>query len=129
MTDWADYICDFSSQDIGNQALAIHQSTRGDHQTCEALLDRFFLGIEYTNQLDAVRNAMCEGATMSSEGYEFDIGHLTYGIRANAADLCDAYWKQPARRVEFGEQEIRDIREAVLGLWTVLREIEKQEAA
>ena len=127
MTDWADYYCDFSSQDIGNQALALFQSNRSDRSACETLLDEFFLGPNYVNQLDAVRVAMREPSEEAMP--DFDIGHLTSGIRANAADLCDAYWKQPARRVEFGEQELRDIREAVLGLWTVLREIEKQEAA
>lgn len=66
---------------------------------------------------------------MSSEGYETDIGNLTSGIRMNAADVCDAFWKRPDLRDQFGAQERKDISETVLGLWTILRELEKQEAA
>lgn len=60
---------------------------------------------------------------------ELDIGNLTSGIRMNAADFCEAFWKRPDLRNSIGERERRDISEAVLGLWTVLRELEKQEAA
>lgn len=108
-------------------ALQIYQSTRGNRLLCEALLDECFAPSDYVETMDKIHSAMSEDV-MSSEGYEtFDIGHLTSGIRMNAADVCDAFWK--GRRSEFGEQEIRDIRESVLGLWTLLREIEKMEAA
>jgi hypothetical protein len=128
MTDWMDYYCDFSSQEIGNRALALYQSHRSDRNACETLLDEFFCGPEYVATIEAVRNAMREGVTMSIDQIE-DVGNLTVGLKDNAKDVCDLWMKRPLRRVEFGEQEIRDIREAVLGLWTILREIEKAEAA
>lgn len=58
-----------------------------------------------------------------------DIGNMTFGIRDNARDLIDIWMEHANRRGEFGEREIKDIAEAVLGLSTLLREIKKQDAA
>jgi len=58
-----------------------------------------------------------------------DVGSLTKGLRDNAKDLCDLWMMRPLRRSEFGGTELLDIRETVLGLRTILREIEAMEAA
>ncbi len=54
-----------------------------------------------------------------------DIGNITFGLRANAKDLFDAWMENPLRRSDFGAREIHDIREAVYGLSTLLREIDQ----
>lgn len=58
-----------------------------------------------------------------------DIGSMSFCLRANAKDLCDIWMQDPGRRAEFGDQEIQDIAEAVLGLSTLLREIKRRDAA
>lgn len=57
-----------------------------------------------------------------------DIGNMTYGLRDNAEDIFKIWMFQPARRAEFGEKEIRDIRNTVVGLNAVLTQIDKQRA-
>lgn len=57
-----------------------------------------------------------------------DIGNMSYGLRANAKDLCEIWHRQPVRRADFGPRELLDIRETVLGLQILLREIDKQPA-
>ncbi|MBR1122140.1 hypothetical protein JQ628_11495 [Bradyrhizobium lablabi] len=57
-----------------------------------------------------------------------DLGNMTYGIRANAADVCDVWMKDPMRRHEFGPREIHDIREAVFGLKALLDEYDRRNA-
>lgn len=57
-----------------------------------------------------------------------DIGHMSYGLRANAKDLIEIWMRQPYRRSDFGQQEMRDIRETALALQVLIREIDKQEA-
>ena len=105
-------------------ALLIWQSHRDtDRAVVGALIDDCLAPPEYTAALDAVRTSMSEDQEMP----EIDIGQLTSGIRMNAADICDLFWHHPERRSEFCEREIKDIQEAVLGLWTLLREIERQE--
>lgn len=107
-------------------ALLIWQTHRDtDRAVVEALLDECLAPPEYTAELNAVRICMSEQFQMP----EIDIGNLTYGIRDNAKDVCDAFWHHPERRSEFGPREIHDIREAVFGLSALLREIERQEAA
>jgi hypothetical protein len=54
-----------------------------------------------------------------------DIGNMSYGLRANAKDLYDLWLFKPWRREEFGERELLDIRETVIGLQVLLREIDK----
>lgn len=57
-----------------------------------------------------------------------DIGNMSYGLRANAKDLIEIWMRQPYRRADFGQQEMRDIRETALALQVLIREIDKQEA-
>lgn len=57
-----------------------------------------------------------------------DIGNITYGLRDNAKDVCDIWFHQPNRRADFGARELLDIRETVIGLQVLLREIDKQKA-
>ena len=57
-----------------------------------------------------------------------DIGRMTHGLRDNAKDLFDIWMYQPGRRADFGKRELLDIRETVIGLQVLLREIEKQSA-
>jgi hypothetical protein len=54
-----------------------------------------------------------------------EIGRLTYGLRANAADICEIWFRMPSRRADFGERELLDIKEAYLGLGVLLREMDK----
>jgi hypothetical protein len=56
-----------------------------------------------------------------------DIGNMTYGLRDNAEDLFKIWMFQPDRRAEFGEKEIRDIRNTVVGLSAVLRQHDKSK--
>jgi hypothetical protein len=57
-----------------------------------------------------------------------DVGQLTKGLRDNAEDICELWFRLPVRRCKFGPAELRDIRETVLGLQILLREIDKQSA-
>jgi hypothetical protein len=57
-----------------------------------------------------------------------DIGQLTHGLRDNAKDISDIWFRLPVRRGKFGQRELLDIRETVLGLQILLREIDKQSA-
>lgn len=57
-----------------------------------------------------------------------DVGQLTHGLRDNAEDICELWLRLPVRRCKFGKRELTDIREAVLGLQVLLREIDKQSA-
>jgi hypothetical protein len=54
-----------------------------------------------------------------------DIGNMTHGLRADAQDICEIWFRMPLRRVAFGEREILDIKETYLGLGVLLREMEK----
>jgi hypothetical protein len=54
-----------------------------------------------------------------------DIGRMTKGIRDNAKDIIDIWTMEQSRRPEFGRMELRDLREAVLGLYVILGDIEK----
>jgi hypothetical protein len=56
---------------------------------------------------------------------EDDIGRMTKGIRDNAKDLINIWTMQASRRSEFGKMELRDLREAVLGLYVILGDIER----
>lgn len=56
-----------------------------------------------------------------------DIGRMSHGLRDNAKDLFDIWMYQPSRRADFGERELQDIRDVVLGLGVLLREIEKSK--
>ena len=75
------------------------------------------------------RSDQCWQCCELRDGRMSDIGNMTYGIRANAKDIIDIWMEKPDRRDEFGAKEIHDIREAIYGLSTLLRVIEKQEAA
>jgi hypothetical protein len=55
-----------------------------------------------------------------------DVGQLTHGLRDNAKDISDMWFRLPFRRSDFGEMEIHEIRETVLGLQILLREIDKK---
>ncbi len=57
-----------------------------------------------------------------------DIGRMSHGLRDNAKDLFDIWMYQPYRRADFGQRELQDIRDVVLGLQVLLREIDKQPA-
>ena len=57
-----------------------------------------------------------------------DIGRMTSGLRDNAKDVYDIWMHQPGRRSDFGRRELLDIRETVIGLQVLLREIDKQPA-
>lgn len=57
-----------------------------------------------------------------------DIGHMSHGLRDNAKDLCEIWMRMPYRRSDFGPRELLDIRETVIGLQVLLREIDKQPA-
>jgi len=54
-----------------------------------------------------------------------DVGQLTHGLRDNAKDISDIWFRLPVRRCKFGPRELLDIRETVLGLQILLREIDK----
>ena len=56
-----------------------------------------------------------------------DIGRLTFGLRANAKDICDIWFRMPRRRADFDERELLDIQETYLGLGILLREMEKSK--
>jgi hypothetical protein len=56
-----------------------------------------------------------------------DIGRMTSGLRDNAQDVCEIWFRMPGRRADFGERELLDIKEAYLGLGVLLREIEKSK--
>lgn len=58
-----------------------------------------------------------------------DIGRMTFGLRANAKDVSEIWFRMPGKRAEFGERELQDIREACLGLQVLLREIDKTKPA
>jgi len=51
---------------------------------------------------------------------------MSHGLRDNAKDLFDLWMYQPSRRADFGKRELLDIRETVIGLQVLLREIDKQ---
>jgi hypothetical protein len=53
---------------------------------------------------------------------ETDIGRMTSGLRDNAEDIFKIWMFQPARHVDFGEREIRDIEDTIIGLNAVLRQ-------
>lgn len=53
-----------------------------------------------------------------------DIGNLTWGIRDNTTDICDAWINQPGRRREFGPREMQDIRAAHLKLGLLISAID-----
>ena len=55
-----------------------------------------------------------------------DIGRMSHGLRDNAKDLFDLWMYQPSRRSDFGKRELLDIRETVIGLQVLLREIDRQ---
>lgn len=57
-----------------------------------------------------------------------DVGQLTKGLRDNAEDISEMWFRLPVRRCKFGQRELTDIRETVLGLQILLREIDKQSA-
>jgi len=57
-----------------------------------------------------------------------DVGELTHGLRNNAKDISDIWFRLPVRRCKFGPRELLDIRETVLGLQLLLREMEKYES-
>ena len=57
-----------------------------------------------------------------------DIGRMTHGLRDNAKDVYDIWMYQPGRRSDFGRRELLDIRETVIGLQVLLREIDRQSA-
>jgi hypothetical protein len=124
MTDWMDYYCDFSSQDIGNRALALYQSHRSDRNACETLLDEFFCGPEYVATIEAVRNAVSEESEMVS-GVEC-IGSLTKGIWDNLMDLSNTWALYPHRRGEFGRREMQDLRDAQRLLNDLMDKIEQK---
>jgi hypothetical protein len=54
-----------------------------------------------------------------------DIGRMTHGLRDNAKDVYDIWMHMPGRRADFGERELLDIRETVIGLQVLLREMDK----
>lgn len=54
-----------------------------------------------------------------------DISNMTFGLRDNAKDICEIWFRMPGRRADFGERELLDIKEAYLGLGVLLREMEK----
>jgi hypothetical protein len=54
-----------------------------------------------------------------------DIGRMSHGLRDNAKDLFDVWMFQPARRAEFGEREMQDIRNTVVGLNAILMQHDK----
>jgi hypothetical protein len=56
-----------------------------------------------------------------------DIGRRTFGLRANAKDICDIWFRMPLRRADFDERELLDIQETYLGLGILLREMEKSK--
>ncbi len=55
-----------------------------------------------------------------------DVGQLTHGLRDNAKDICEMWHRLPFRRDDFGELELHQIRETVLGLQLLLREIDRK---
>lgn len=55
-----------------------------------------------------------------------DIGSLTNDLRSSAKEIYEIWLRMPYRRAEFGDRELLDIRESVLGLSVLLREIDKQ---
>lgn len=58
-----------------------------------------------------------------------DIGHMTHGIRDNALDLADIWLNQHDRRIEFGQREIEDLREAAIVINQLVGAIMKRRAA
>jgi hypothetical protein len=56
-----------------------------------------------------------------------DVSNMTFGLRDNAKDICEIWFRMPSRRADFGERELLDIKEAYLGLGVLLREIEKSK--
>ena len=57
-----------------------------------------------------------------------DIGRMAWGLRDNAEDLFKIWMFQPDRRVDFGEREMTDIKNTVIGLNAIIRQHEKQRA-
>lgn len=57
-----------------------------------------------------------------------DIGRMTFGLRDNAEDLFRIWMFHPNRRVDFGEREMTDIKNTVIGLNAIIRQYEKQRA-
>ena len=54
-----------------------------------------------------------------------DIGRLTYELRSSAKSVYDTWMHRPGRRCEYGEQEVRDIKDVVVALTILAREIDK----
>lgn len=50
-----------------------------------------------------------------------DIGRMTKGLRDNAKDIFDIWMFQPHRHGEFGQLEIEDIQETIIGLNAIIR--------
>ena len=61
-----------------------------------------------------------------TEDDEDQIGRMTKGLYDNAKDIFDIWMFLPARRTEFGEREIQDMRDVVHGLNAVLKQHDKQ---
>ena len=55
-----------------------------------------------------------------------DIGRMCWGLRDNAEDLFKIWMFQPNRREDFGEREMTDIKNTVIGLNAIIRQHEKQ---
>jgi hypothetical protein len=53
------------------------------------------------------------------------MGHVTNGMRKTAEDIFKTWMFQPHRRCEFGEREIYDIQETVIGLNSLLRQAKR----
>jgi hypothetical protein len=54
-----------------------------------------------------------------------DIACMSRPLGINAKQLYEIWMRQPARRHEFGETEIRDLREALVHIAAVLKSMEK----
>jgi hypothetical protein len=67
-------------------------------------------------------------STLNNDLVYCDVGQLTNGLRENAKDISDIWFRLPVRRCKFGPRELLDIRETVLGLQILLREIDKHPA-
>jgi len=57
-----------------------------------------------------------------------DIGNMTFGVRANALDLFELWMSRSDRRIEFGQPEREDIREALKTLGNLLLELDGTHA-
>ncbi len=58
-----------------------------------------------------------------------DIGNMSWGLQDNAEDLFKIWMFQPGRRHEFGDQEIKNIRNTVVGLNAILMQYDKTKPA